>query len=30
LADGSNEKHKIIDTRDPGELRNLALWILSL
>lgn len=30
LADGTNEKHKIIDTRDPGELRNLALWILSL
>lgn len=30
LPDGTNENHKIIDTRDPGELRNLALWILSL
>jgi cytochrome c len=30
LADGTDEKHKIIDTRDPAELRNLALWILSL
>ncbi|MCE9570391.1 MAG: cytochrome C [Rhodocyclales bacterium] len=30
LPDGSNENHKIIDTRDPAELRNLALWILSL
>jgi cytochrome c len=25
-----NENHKIIDTTDPAELRNLALWILSL
>ena len=30
LEDGTNEKHKIVDTRDPDELRNLALWILSL
>jgi cytochrome c len=30
LPDGSNENHKIIDTKDPAELRNLALWILSL
>jgi cytochrome c len=30
LSDGTDEKHKIIDTRDPAELRNLALWILSL
>lgn len=30
LEDGSDEKHRIIDTKDPGELRNLALWILSL
>ena len=30
LADGSDEEHKIIDTKDPAELRNLALWILSL
>ena len=30
LEDGSEEKHKIIDTTDPAELRNLARWILSL
>jgi len=30
LEDGTEEKHRIVDTRDPGELRNLALWILSL
>lgn len=30
LEDGSDEKHKIIDTTDPAELRNLAQWILSL
>lgn len=30
LEDGTEEEHKIIDTRDPGELRNLAQWILSL
>lgn len=30
LQDGTDEKHRIIDTRDPGELRNIALWILSL
>lgn len=30
LEDGTEENHKIIDTRDPNELRNLALWILSL
>ena len=30
LEDGTKEKHKIIDTRDPGELKNLAQWILSL
>ncbi len=30
LPDGNNENHTIIDTRDPVELRNLALWILSL
>ena len=27
--DGTEEKHRIIDTNDPAELRNLALWILS-
>lgn len=30
LEDGTEENHKIIDTKDPDELRNLALWILSL
>jgi cytochrome c len=30
LEDGTEQNHKIIDTRDPAELRNLALWILSL
>lgn len=30
LQDGSDEKHPIIDTRDPDELGNLARWILSL
>jgi len=30
LQDGSHEDHRIIDTRDPNELKNLARWILSL
>lgn len=30
LPDGSDERHRIVDTKDPAELRNLALWILSL
>ena len=30
LQDGTDEKHRIIDTRDPNELKNIALWILSL
>ena len=30
LEDGADERHRIIDTRNPEELRNLALWILSL
>ena len=30
LEDGSDEKHRIIDTTDPAELSNLARWILSL
>ena len=30
LEDGTREKHKIVDTADPAELRNLARWILSL
>jgi cytochrome c len=29
LADGSEEKHKIIDTKDQKELKNLADWILA-
>ena len=28
--DGEEENHKIIDTKDPAELRNLAQWLLSL
>jgi len=30
LEDGTEEDHKIIDTKDPAELKNLAEWILSL
>jgi cytochrome c len=30
LQDGTDVKHKIVDTQDPNELRNLARWILSL
>lgn len=30
LQDGSDEKHPVIDTRNPDELGNLARWILSL
>jgi cytochrome c len=30
LEDGVRENHKIVDTKDPAELRNLARWILSL
>jgi cytochrome c len=29
LEDGSEEEHKIIDTKDPKELKNLVQWILS-
>ena len=29
LDDGTEEEHKIIDTKDPKELSNLAQWILS-
>ena len=29
LEDGTQEDHKIIDTKDPKELSNLAQWILS-
>lgn len=30
LADGKEEKHKLIDTKDINEQKNLADWILSL
>jgi cytochrome c len=30
LEDGTEEDHKIIDTKDPKALNNLANWILSL
>ena len=29
LEDGTEEDHKIIDTKDIKELKNLAQWILS-
>ena len=29
LEDGTEEDHKIIDTKDPKELKNLTQWILS-
>lgn len=29
LEDGTEEKHKIVDTKDPKVLKNLADWILS-
>jgi cytochrome c len=29
LEDGTEEEHKIIDTKDPKEIKNLAQWILS-
>lgn len=29
LEDGTEEEHKIIDTKEPKELKNLAQWILS-
>jgi cytochrome c len=30
LEDGTEEEHKIIDTKDMKQLKNLAQWILSL
>lgn len=30
LDDGTEEQHKVIDTKDSGELKNLVSWILSL
>ena len=29
LDDGKEEEHKIIDTKDQKQLKNLAQWILS-
>jgi cytochrome c len=29
LKDGSEEEHKIIDSKDPAALKNLVDWILS-
>jgi len=29
LEDGKEEEHKIIDTKDPKQLKNLAQWILA-
>lgn len=29
LSDGSEEDHKIIETKDPKELKNIAEWYLS-
>jgi cytochrome c len=30
LEDGTEEDHKVIDTKDQAQLKNLAQWILSL
>ena len=30
LEDGTEEDHKIIDTKDQAEIKNLLQWILSL
>ena len=30
LEDGTEEEHKIIKTKDKGEISNLIAWILSL
>ncbi|MBI2277986.1 MAG: c-type cytochrome [Dechloromonas sp.] len=29
LEDGTEEDHKIIDTKDQAEMKNLCAWILS-
>lgn len=29
LEDGTEEEHKVIDTKDPAEMKNLIQWILS-
>lgn len=30
LSDGSEEEHKLIESKDPKEIKNLVQWILSL
>ncbi|MCM2288174.1 MAG: cytochrome C [Sulfuritalea sp.] len=30
LEDGTDAEHRIVDTKDPAALGNLARWILSL
>ncbi len=30
FADGHEEEHKVVKTKDPKELKNLVGWILSL
>jgi cytochrome c len=30
LEDGTEEEHKIIDTKDQAELKNIVQWIMSL
>lgn len=30
LSDGTEEKHKLLDTKDINEQKNLADWILSI
>lgn len=30
MEDGTEENHKIIETKDQGEMKNLVGWILSL
>lgn len=30
LEDGTEENHKVIDTKDQAQMKNLAAWILSL
>ncbi len=29
MDDGTEEEHKVIDTKDPKALKNMAEWILS-
>jgi cytochrome c len=29
MDDGTEEEHRVIDTKDPKALKNLAQWILS-